>query len=207
MSDHQSQPSDLLRIETLLRDLICSFLQKPEELKIIHQAAKDGSVYWAVKGASCDEGKLIGKGGCHADALEFLVEEIGRMRGQTFTFRLVTVNQDWNSVAPEYRNAVEFDAEPFRKLLVRLLEELQIASPTVRVGPGSGSRQILTFLFEIEAAPSDFTFLTVPHSGNEDRQTIIASIGTIFRAAARHTGVRFDVTVLSAKKRLVAAAK
>ena len=140
-----------------------------------------------------DEGKMIGNAGSHVDALESLIYAFGNAAGEIWTFRLLTKNAP--KPAPrEHNDAIEHDPEPQRALLSRVMEALLIAPAKIAVTPGTGPRRSLTFVFTIHVQkPADYRMLTVPE--DEFSDPLIASIGTLFRAAARKMGVRYQVNV------------
>jgi predicted RNA-binding protein YlqC (UPF0109 family) len=166
------------QITNLLRDLVSTFVERPEALRVAAQPAADGACYFAMKGALEDESKLVGAGGSHVDALALLVAEFGRADQPP-------------------RDVIDHDPQPARELLCRVLSSLDVGAFAVTVGPGPGPRNSLTFLFEISLHDAvDYKRLTVPvqHVSCENA-TIVAALGTLFRAIAKKNGVRYNLTV------------
>jgi predicted RNA-binding protein YlqC (UPF0109 family) len=178
-----------VNVRDLLREFVASYVDKPDALRIEFQTAATGDVYWMMKGDFEDEGKLVGKAGTHVDALEFILMAIGRHSGVVYTFRLLTRGGCEKKEAP--RDVIEYDPGRVQVLLTRLLVALGIGA-SVRVGPGAGPRNSLTFVFTIKAsAREDYSRLV--HVDVNFGSTIVAALGTLFRAIAKKDGVRFTI--------------
>lgn len=187
--------NDTKRTETILRDLIASFTTHPEAVQIDAQLAP-GSAYWMVKGHPEDEPILVGKQGSHVRALAFLVYSFGAARKEHHTFRLITEQAPRVRPPMQQLAAMRHKPEPARLLLVRLLEELYIGSFRVEVGPGTGPRSALTFVFAITVQDSrDYNALTVSAAEPRTDETIIGALGTLFRAIAKKNGVRYELAI------------
>lgn len=187
--------------KTVLRDLVARFTEHPEALEITAQVAPpdeqthNWSCFWMMKGHPEDESKLVGKDGAHVRALEFLVSRFGVARLEVHTFRLITKRKPEPRPQAVPNTAMSYDPQPTADLLSRILAELDLGEFLVRVGPGSGARNKLTFLFEILVRDGlDQRILTVRADPNAD-ETIVGAIGTLFRAIAQKDGVRFDIKV------------
>ena len=77
-----------------------------------------------------------------------------------------------------------------------MLEELDIGSFRVDVGPGAGPRSALTFVFAITVQDSsDYNALTVSPAEPRNDETIIGALGTLFRAIAKKNGVRYELAI------------
>lgn len=192
--------------EQLLHDIACAFVEHPEDITIASQPSLDGAIYFALKGHPGDEGRLVGTGGCHVDALTFLVALLGQADGDVYTFRLITRQGPRQNTPIADRHVVGFDPRPARELLLRILVELGFDEATVEVGPGSGARHALTFNFTINAGSladyelllSETKVVIFPASDNKPEKAIkmrpIEALGTLFRAIAKREGVRFSIT-------------
>ena len=93
-----------------------------------------------------------------------------------------------------------YDPTPALLLLGRIIDALGLPTARITVGAGAGERDSLTFAFTITVAgPYGYSLLTVPHEiPRPDRDismAIIGAIGTLFRAMARKSGVRFILNV------------
>lgn len=181
--------------QAILRDLVAAFTFHPEAIEIDSQVAA-GSVYWMLRGHPDDEPVLIGKQGGHVRALTFLIQEIGKARGETHTFRLMTEHKPRARPPMEQRSAMRFDPEPARELLVRVLQELAIGDFLVEVGPGVGERRALMFEFTITVRDQrDANVLLAHHVDEDNANSLVETLGTLFRAIAKKNGVRFEVKV------------
>jgi predicted RNA-binding protein YlqC (UPF0109 family) len=184
---------------TLIRDLAAGFVEYPEALRVEAQEAEGTTAYFMLKGHDEDESKLVGKQGCHVDALAFLISAIGIVNGWVYTFRLITAKRMMGQPENGPRDAIAYDPEPARILLARILEALSLVGATVTVGPGAGARDCLSFTFAIRVKDEyQFSILTMRHeiirSERPLSMALIEAIGTLFRAIARKDGARFRIT-------------
>lgn len=192
--------------EQLLHDLACAFVEHPDRIEVASQPSLDGAVYFALKGHPGDEGRLVGTGGCHVDALTFLVALLGQADGAIYTFRLITRQEPRQNTPLEPRHVVGFDPRPTLKLLARILMGLGFANAIVEAGPGVGARQSLSFNFTIKLESlADYDRLLretkvviFPPTADKPEKAItmrpIEALGTLFRAIAKRLGVRFNLT-------------
>ena len=184
------KPPTASDLSELVRELAGLYVGHPDKLQIRFQEAKDGSVYFAMRGTPEDDSRLIGTKGCHVDALKFLIGEIGAAQGRAFTFRLLSTPGSRGQWYPP-RDVLDYDPIPARDLLRRILSALGVAEFSVEVNPGSGPRESLFFEFEVKIPDGKIAAdLTI---GEEDEISVIGAIGTLFRAIAKTNGVRFQV--------------
>lgn len=184
--------NDHTAVRDLLRSLVASFVSRPEEIQIATQLAEDGACFFALKVAREDESKIVGAGGSHVDALNLLVRAFGAARSRAFTFRAITPGPPLAQKLPA-RDVLEHDPRPALALLNSTLGALDHHA-NVGVGPGSGPRNTLTFVFRIAAGADAYDALTAPFNGSGC--TIIAAIGTLFRAIAKKNGVNYVISVI-----------
>ncbi len=193
--------NDTKTISDLLRDLATGFIDKPAELQIASQESRDGAVYFAMKGALDDEPKLIGRAGAHVDALRFIVFKLGRARTRDFSLRLITEGSPRDRRPVEFRDVIEHDPRPARELLFRVIEALEFKTFSVGVSPGDGARTALTFVFDIKvfdgAAVREIVAPDPAAPAGLESLTLLTALGTIFRAVAKKSGVRYQVDVSS----------
>lgn len=188
-------PTETNQTKEILRDLCSAFLDHPDALEIEAQEAP-GSCFWQIRGHREDESKLVGRDGSHVRALAFLVGRFGAARSEAHTFKLLTERRPEPRPPLKPKKAIRYDTKPVEGLLVRILSELDLGDFFVTVGPGTGARDVLTFVFSIVVKdPLDVRILTVRPDPNSD-ETIVGAIGTLFRAIAKKNGVRFDLAVL-----------
>jgi predicted RNA-binding protein YlqC (UPF0109 family) len=181
----------------LITDLVAGYVEHPEAIEVGFQERRldDGHefIYWALGCHPDDEAPLIGQGGCHAQALTFLIERMGAASGKTYAFRLVTKGKPRNRPRAHPLDAVSYDPAPKQLLLFRLLLALGIEAK-VSVGPGNGNRKNLLFVFSVDAhSEEDYRALTVPVEGEE--KTVVGEVGCLYRAVAKRAGVRFTIQV------------
>lgn len=185
----------------LINELVKSFVEHPEAIKIAAQESDDGlACYWMMKGHPADESILVGFSGSHVDALTFLISEVGAANRESYTFRLLTEKsgEPHASLAP--RDVMDYNPARVVGLLSKILKALDIGTFTVRTSAGTGQRRSLTFAFTIEVQDiAAYGVLTdgkpLYPNGPED-YTVEGSLGTLLRAIGKHDGVRFNVSVL-----------
>lgn len=186
-------------LKQLLHDLVAGIVSKPEAIEIGSQAAP-GTCYWIMRVGPEDNSKAIGKEGSHAAALASLLAAWGEAEDEVHTFRLI--NSERRDAPPErIRDVVHYDPEPRRVLLERILAELALSGYVVAVGPGVGPRSTLTFEFSIRVVTEeDASVLLRPRTikgvdGAKELPTVVAALGTLFRAIGRKDGVNFELRV------------
>ena len=189
-------------LKKLITDLVGAYIERPSELQVVEQETADGkAVYWAIRADPYDNGMVIGFGGGHVDALEFLVERMGEAAGKRFTFRAITDEAPGTISRREPRTALEYDPTAVLKLLERLIRAVGVNASCI-VGPGNGAekgeRNTLRYLFRIVPTTTADSNRLVQVYGARDPETdrgpnIIGAIGTLFRAMAKRDGVRFNL--------------
>lgn len=185
--------TDLTTIKELLRDIVAGFVEQPNAIQIAHQQAP-GSCYWMLRVAPADDPKAIGKDGTHARALATLLAAWGDADGELHTFRLLNNPERVEREPDKIRDVMEYNVEPRKELLERILCELGLDGFAIRTGPGNGARDTLTFELAVNVATMrDYTRLTQPRG--ETGVAIEAAIGTLFRAIARKDGVNISIAV------------
>lgn len=187
-----------------LADLVRAFaglyVRKPTSVEVKYQVANDGAVYFAMKGHREDDSRLVGKDGSHADSLEHLIARVGQRVGKIYTFRLVTDPERYESASPR-KDVLEYDPDPACAVLWCWVNALTGgAELQVKVGPGSGPRDMLSFDFEIKIEDRTVAeAMTKPSGPNAISE--IAALGTLMRAVARKAGVRFQVRLADRKEK------
>lgn len=174
----------------LVRDLARLYVGTPASIEVKFQQAADGPVYFAMKGDRTDDSRLVGREGCHVDALAYLIEAIGKRESRVFTFRLIT-DPDRAEPWQGPRDALEYDPRPAREVLCRWLEALGVEKFSVEVGPGDGARTSLSYNFNVKIPDREKAeSLTKSTEGD---LSIVGALGTLFRAVSKQAGVRFQI--------------
>lgn len=193
--------------ENLIHDIAAAFVDKPESLEIVSQPALDKAVYFALKGDPRDEGRLVGVGGCHVDALTFLVAMMGRAAGEKFTFRLITCARPEERTSMKSNHVTNYDVAPAQRLLSRILAEIGVPDARIQVRAPEGPQFSLSFVLSIVTPyPAqrdrllDSTKIVIfPASETKSEKAIemrgVEALGTLFRAIARKDGVKMAIAV------------
>jgi predicted RNA-binding protein YlqC (UPF0109 family) len=195
--------NELRKLTDLIRAIVAGIVAKEDAIEIASQPAT-GSCYWMMRVAPEDDSKAIGKDGAHARALALLIDAWGRAENEVHTFRLINNEERIERPPDKPRDVMSFDTTPARELLSRVLSNLSLDGFAIDVGPGSGIRDTLTFMFTIRVATdADHRELLRPRNGRGRENTLIAAIGTLFRAIARKNGVAFELVVEAPAARAV----
>lgn len=175
---------------SLLRRLIESLIDRPRDLQIDYRTM-DGRVEWRIIPNVDDQGKVVGKGGAHIKAIKFLMAEIGI---QHFSKFVVMLEQGPGVAGPDPVRrpaAPTYSVTPAKTLLEDILAALFDEAPAVEV-----VRDGLHFEFLITAARvQDHDKLQPPIAGDEDAQSLITALATLFNASAKRDGVLFKIEV------------
>ncbi len=197
--------------ENLIHEIASAFVDKPEALEVVSQPALDKAVYFALKGHPGDEGRLVGTGGSHVDALTFLVAMVGRATGEKFTFRLITCARPDERTTMKLNHVLTYDCTRVQSLLERVLVALGFGDVEVDVGPSKGPQFSLSFAFKLiahEAATRErlinpVKIVIFPATDEKPEKAIemrlVEALGTLFRAIARKDGVKFSIAVEAAR--------
>ncbi len=195
-------PTAVQETECLLRDIAAAFVEKPDEVSVCSTEAMDGAVIFGMRCAEQDEPLLIGKGGSHAAAFGFLVEQFGKAEGREYIFRLITAEKDpeWREMAE--RTLREYSPTKASELLSGILENLEIESFAVSF---LAKGELYDFTIEVSSKhdfytllkPTEFVLNRSADGRPLDKKTtfIVAELGALFRAIGRRAGVKFQITV------------
>lgn len=177
----------------LLRDLVETYIDHPEELRIATEAFP-GAIYFKLQGHADDYGKLVGKGGAHIGAMNVIVRLMGDAVGMLYSFKLEEPEAGERRPLRPLMLARTFDPEPSRQLLDRLIAALPVGDFVVNVEQTCRAPLSYTFTIGVRAA-EDYALMTVAPGDAKPQMTLVGAIGTLFRAAANKAGVKFQITV------------
>lgn len=188
------------QIAALIRETAELYVVEPKLIEVnTQESTKKGTsspcTFFVLRGAKTDEARLVGRKGCHVNALNLLILQVGKAQAQTFTFLLIS---DPNNVAPwvAQKDAFSYDPEPTKQLLLRWLRALDVSLKEIRVQSGEGPQTTLSYDFVIDCADSDDARdLLKPINPGDDQSSIVGALGTLYRAIARQAGVRFQIRV------------
>lgn len=183
------------QISDLLRELVETFIDHANSLAIDHKCVP-GATYWTMQGHADDYGKLVGKKGAHVNALTLLVSAMGTAADQLFTFKLLDPEPAPRRASSPPKQADHYDPRPARDLLCRILENLGIGQFAVDdiMPPG---RMPIEVMFRIAVrTDEDYRALTVAPDNSPKGLSVIAALGTIWRAMANKHGIRTQLEVL-----------
>jgi predicted RNA-binding protein YlqC (UPF0109 family) len=177
-------------IESLLRDIAAAIVRHPDRLRVERREPIAGEVLWWMSCAPEDQGKLIGRGGSHARAFDLLVAAMGQGDGEEWKFKLDRVpgvsTQDSPTQPPKHH-----DARAAHELLARILAQLPVGGLTIESPRLSGP---MCFHFDLKTTAAASFFER--RDPDDPESNLIGALGTLFRAAARKVGVRYQINVV-----------
>jgi len=176
----------------LIRELIARFIDYQNHL------AFSGEPYCVLQVHADDQRKVVGKAGTHIQALQHLLGEMGRANGRGYSLRLV--EPEPAPIREQCRPVVTatYDVRRAQALIQAFVIALGCPQTIVacdsRPFEGPVGALAYTFVFHV-ANEREYDRLTVPHPTDAKNRTLVASLGTLFRAIARKDGVDFDILV------------
>ena len=172
----------------LLRRLLEALIDHPRDL-VVEPREHRGMVQWLVVANINDLGIVIGKRGAHAKAIQHLMREIGARHGCHMTVRIEADGPGERQPEAVRRPASPtYSVTPHLTLLRDLLGALCDEPPVVTV----------EHRFDFIIRPlviQDFDRLQPPLAGDENAESIITSLATLFNAAGKRDGVVFRLEV------------
>ena len=193
--------------EKLLRKLVLSFIDYPEELRIKTVEIKSvgttrPGVFFAMQVHQADFGKTLGKQASHIKALQYLMYELGESIGHDYRLKLEESIKG-ERMAPWARNKPVSNVDvpsacAFLKSIVLSLFAWPETGTGLTVIPRYTGPSEITL--DIDPVTLEgYENLTVAYDDDEFDQTSIAALGTLFRAYGQKEGVRFRLQVLEPK--------
>jgi predicted RNA-binding protein YlqC (UPF0109 family) len=187
--------TDTERTQQLLHALVGMYVTSPQDLQLTARETP-GRVEWCLWPGSADTPFIVGGRGSHIRALSYLVGEIGKARDVLYT---LTLKEPPRGPAPSWADrpvATEYDHVPARDLIEQLLHAVGTTEFKLNYltrGIHADGRLRTEFQIWVRS-DEDYKHLTVP-TGTQDDQTIIAALGTLFRAHANKVGCRIQLQV------------
>lgn len=182
-------------IQKLIVDLVGSFVERPDKVTVNVLPYMD-DVCFELESHLEDESRIVGQGGSHIKALVYLVDRMGKAHSRTFVLKFVTHGRFAGRRA-QVKAVDDFDPAECLRLLIEVMKALELA---VHVGVEQDGRtdngQFLFFVFKIQALSYKVAqILFVPDDPEYSDRTVLAAIGTLYRAIARQNGVAFEIEV------------
>ncbi len=178
-------------VEAILRDLARAIVMRPERVRVERRDPVVGETLWWVSCAPEDQGKLIGRQQSHARALDLIVAAMGQAAGEVWQFKLDRV-QDCSEPTPPAKRPQTHDPRPAHELLVRVLAQLPVGHCTVE--PARTDNDPLSFHFDVKTTSAALFFER--RFPDEPDSNLIGALGTLFRAASRRAGVRYQLNLI-----------
>lgn len=187
-------------VAELIRALARSYVGKPDLVEVKFQEATDGgAAYFILRGAPDDDSRLVGRSGCHVNALTYLVDQVGRAQGKVFTFRLITKPDGHTPWYPP-QAALEYEPTAAKELLARWLSALGLSEFDLAVTAGDGPRRSLFFNFDVSV--ENRSEAEALFAATEGEASIVGSLGTLWRAISKQAGVRFQIRLVDGAAKL-----
>lgn len=193
---------EITETETLLRELVSAFVDKPEAVRVL---ICRGLNCWGyeLKVHPEDESKAIGQRGSHVNSLALLVQEIGAKAGYRYLLSLQTLNGPQTRRNEPPRASGDFDPEPAIAVLGRVLAKIVRHKFTISPLVGysyeeSATELVLRLAFtnpeDGYAIRRPIPLLTTATNGRDPLLLdVLGSLGTIARAIGRKSGVRLTL--------------
>jgi len=180
----------------LLRRTIETIIDHPRDLNIDYRLLH-GRVDFIVLPNINDQGKVVGKMGAHIKALKLLMSLLGERQGVQFVLRLEEDTEGTRLPDPVRKPAQPtYSCSAHKQLLSDILKAILDEAPSVTVERDLTGGSVL-YVFRIEAQRvQDYERLVVPGE-DQDGQTVISALGTLFRAAGLRDGVGFKLEIPS----------
>ncbi len=190
------------RIADLFRDLVAAYTSKPDELEL-HIKDVPGAVYFKIRAHGDDQPALVGTRGSHVDALSLIFSEVGEAAGAPLVLTLLEpdVRSPRRMQLPPVPPKIRFNFMPAQALLIRLINALGISEVSFevmeRLDIDRKAKAEIEFKIFVRSS-DDYEKLTVPMTAKYGAKipTLIAALGTLFRAYAMKEGVIFELRVI-----------
>ncbi len=183
-------------VEAILRDLARAIVMRPERVRVERRDPVVGETLWWVSCAPEDQGKLIGRQRSHTKAFDLIVAAMGEEAGETWKFKFERILIFADPTPPAQRPKWH-DPRPAHELLVRLLAQLPVEHCIVE-NPRPDKEDPLSFHFDIKTSNLHpfFQRRFQPGFPDEPDSNLIGALGTLFRAASRRAGVRYQLNLI-----------
>lgn len=189
--------SHISQISAPLERLVSSLLTDPDGL-LFTGSVLNGRVNFTLSASIRDFGGLVGQNGSHLRALQLIAEQMGKVQGSQWVVRLEEPEGERQPAYPKTPPPAEHDTADDALILADLLEGLGV-NAFVEVSGDIPSG----YVFKVSPfAHQDKDALETPHpslySPNQ-RETkplsLVAAIGTLFRAVGRKSGVTYQISI------------
>lgn len=181
----------------LIRRLLESFTDHHADLDLRFREMP-GRVDWLLAGNINDQGKLVGRQAAHIKAVKFILAELGDVAGEQYFIRLEEAAAGERGMpAPPRVPPPDYNTAPTAKLLFDLLSALLDQPPVIGlIKDTTGDKPGWTFRIQCVRV-QDYEKLVAPVDDDPSNQTLLTSLGTLFRAAGNKDGVSFKIEVPS----------
>lgn len=178
----------------LIWDLLAAIVWRKESLRL-EVVERDGAMIWKAQGHTDDQPKLVGRQYSHYEALKLVVRALGDAEGLFYSYKLIEPAPGPRAAARVPVIVTSYDVKPAVQLLSRLMESLRILRVVHGVEHMEGIPPLTYRLTLSVASNTDYRRLIVPPEDYSGDLTLIAALGTLFRAYANRDGVKFELAV------------
>lgn len=177
-------------VEALLLDLARAIAGQPDRVRVERRTPTPGETLWWLSCAPEDQGRFIGRSGAHARAFDVVVGAMGEAVGEDWRFKLDSVPGLAREALPVNRPD-RHDPRGDEEMLARLLQQIPcglVRAESKRNGDAS------SFTFDVHTSNAAAFFAR--RDPDDPESNLVGAVGTLFRAIARASGVRYQINVI-----------
>ncbi len=177
------------------RAVVEALLDFPEELRVDEVRGDGFRRFVANWAAEADQGKMIGRMGTHMHALELVAHTVGERIGERWEFKAFFPPRDRPRPPGEKpRRPETHDPKPDLAVLGAALGAMLAQRPVLGIFP---EREPGDHVFKITPMTHlDGAALCQPNLFHNRETTLVAELGTLFRAIGGRQGVNYRVEVV-----------
>jgi predicted RNA-binding protein YlqC (UPF0109 family) len=176
-------------VTELLLTIVESFTTHHEEIELTAKPVI-GACYWTLKVSPEDYGKVAGRQGSHIKALKFLLAKLGMISFQMhYYIHLVQPMERVRTDPPPPNRINRYVPYDERDLLARWLEKILNGQFKLDIEGEAPDLKLVITPQDYE----DYQELIKPYAVEDSEFTIIACLGTLFRAIGNKNGVMLKI--------------
>lgn len=187
---------NLDKTKRLIERIVRALVEHTEAVTITHEHIPR-LTQWYLKVNGEDQGKVRGRKAAHIIALQYIIQEIGARHEETQRVTLLESDERIIGHRSPLRMAEQYNPGDAHELLHDILATILAAPFRIDVRPDpTGSPGMLGYDFHITTSTAeDQEKVLAPYDDDPNKTTLIASLGTLWRAYANREGVSFKISI------------